>query len=46
MDALSEEAFPVVAGVTVPVAAATAARSAAGWLGGNGAGSSSGARRV
>ena len=46
MDALSEVAFPVVAGVTVPVAAATAGRSAAGWLGGNGACSSSCARRV
>ena len=46
MDALSDVAFPVVAGVTVPTAAAAAARTAAGWVGGSGAGSSAGATRV
>jgi len=46
MDALSDVAFPGVAGVTVPTAAAAAARTAAGWVGGSGAGSSSGAKRA
>jgi len=46
MDALSDVAFPVVTGVTFPTAAAAAERTAAGWVGGSGAGSSLGAKRV
>ena len=46
MDELSDVAFPVVARVTVPTAAAAAARTATGWVGGSWAGSSSGAKNV